>query len=80
MTQIAGPAVTPNAEDLTPGGDMALAWWRDCTCDPEYCAYDDGDCPLCRLLNHSLPCPRDELLGLNQPASSHAHTINGDNQ
>ena len=43
-------------------------WWRDCTCETGWCAYDDGDCPMCQLLaGTGLPCPRDDTYGVVAP-------------
>lgn len=45
-----------------------LVWWRDCICDTDWCAYDDGACPMCQLLaGAGLPCPRDEAYGVIEP-------------
>jgi hypothetical protein len=44
----------------------AFLWWRDCTCETTWCGYDDG-CPMCQLLDGTLPRPRDEVYGVLAP-------------
>lgn len=53
------------------------SWSRDCTCDPGSCGYEDGDCPLCRLLPHELPCPKDDTFGVNAPGGPRNTVSNG---
>jgi hypothetical protein len=42
-----------------------VSWAVDCTCDPGACGYEDGDCPMCVVLPHALPCPKDDTYGVN---------------
>jgi len=42
--------------DVAPGAPVDLGD-QQCTCDPDGCGYEDGECLVCVTLDHSVPCP-----------------------